>query len=98
MTTTFEAKCDILAEVWVQYKHDPEWGDFVEYNDLGLPLAYAISTEIVTSTPKAQILVNETFVLLLSALGVEDDAFESFDDLMIAVAQVELDDEEDEES
>lgn len=82
MTTTFEARCDILGELWVGYKGDPEFEDFISYNDLGLPLAYAISTEIVKSTPKAEMFINETFDLLLSGLGKEDEGFDSLDDLI----------------
>ena len=82
MTTTLEARCDILGELWVGYKGDPEFEDFISYNDLGLPLAYAISTEIVKSTPKAEMFINETFDLLLSGLGKEDDGFDSLDDLI----------------
>ena len=41
--TAYEAQCDILADLWVEYKSEPEFKDFVEYNDLGLPLAYSIA-------------------------------------------------------
>lgn len=82
--TPFSNRCDILAEVWVNYKGDPDFEDFISYNDLGLPLAYAIAVDIVHSTPKAEMFVNETFDLLLSALGVEDTNFESLDDLLAA--------------
>jgi hypothetical protein len=83
-TTDFETKCDILAELWINYKGDPEFQDFIAYNDLGLPLAYAVSTEIVSSTPKAEMLVNETYDLLISGLGLTDDDFQSLNDLLIS--------------
>ena len=82
--TPFSNRCDILAEIWVNYKGDPDFEDFLSYNDLGLPLAYAISVEIISATPKAEMFVNETFELLLSALGVADESYESLDDLLIA--------------
>jgi hypothetical protein len=82
-STTFESKCDILAEVFTECKGDVDFYDFFEYNDLGLPLAYLISTEIVKSTPKAQILVEETFALLLESIGdVEDIGFESLEEIL----------------
>lgn len=82
-TTTFSNKCDILAELWVSYKGDPEFSDFMEYNDLGLPLAYAISSEIISAEPKSEMFVNETFELLLAALGKEtDEGYESLADLL----------------
>jgi hypothetical protein len=81
-STTFESKCDILAEVFTEMKNDADWVDFFEYNDLGLPLAYLLSTDIVKSTPKAQILVEETFALMLESAGdVEDIGFESLEEI-----------------
>lgn len=82
-TTTFKNKCDILAELWIGYKQDVEFEDFIAYNDVGLPLSYLISTEIVEPTPKSEIFVNETFDLFLRAVGVEDSGFENLHDIMI---------------
>ena len=81
-TTDFETKCDILGELWLDYKGNPQFDDFISYNDLGLPLAFAIFTEIVLPTPKAQVFVEETFDLLLEALGKTDEGFDSLDDLL----------------
>jgi hypothetical protein len=54
----------------------------VEYNDLGLPLAYAIDNEIVESTDIAANFIKETFSLLLEALDIEEDIdFETLDEL-----------------
>lgn len=82
MTTKFSSRCEILGDLWVAYKGDPEFEDFISYNDLGLPLAYAIATEIVTPTPKAEMFVNETFELLLSGLELSDEGFDSLDDIL----------------
>lgn len=73
MTTKFEDRCAILADIWLNYRNDTEFVDFVTYNDLGLPLAYAIAEGIVEETPLAKTFVNETFDLLLAGFGVEDD-------------------------
>jgi hypothetical protein len=83
MGTTYENKCGILAELWLNYRDDEEFADFIEYNDLGCPLAYAISAEIVESTDRAQEFIEETFELLLSGLDIEEDeGYESLDDLL----------------
>lgn len=73
----------ILADLWMNYRLDDEFKDFFEYNDLGLPLSYAIANNIVEKTPTAETMVNETFELLLSALEEPDDmGFDSLDDLL----------------
>ena len=83
MATPYETKCQILAELWLNYRADEDFTDFIEYNDLGLPLAYAINAEIVASTPAAAGMIEETFALLLAGLDIEEDAgYDSIDELL----------------
>lgn len=82
MTTTFSNKAIILADLWMNYRTDEEFADFVEYNDLGLPLAYAIANGVVETTDMASKFVEETFDLLVSGLGIKDEGFESLDDIL----------------
>jgi hypothetical protein len=82
-TTAFENKCDILADVWLTYRNDEEFADFISYNDIGLPLAYVLSNEIVTKTDVAERFINETFDLLLAGLGIDEDkGWEFLDELL----------------
>ena len=81
--TPFSNRCQILADLWLNYRDDEEFLDFVEYNDLGLPLSYALSSNIVKETEVAQNLVNETWDLLLAALEIEEDTgFDNLDNLL----------------
>jgi hypothetical protein len=81
--TTFEDKASILADLWLNYRQDVEFADFIEYNDIGLPLAYAIANDIVKTTDIATRFIEETFDLLLVGLGIENDTgFENLDDLL----------------
>jgi hypothetical protein len=82
MPTSFETRCEILSDLWLNYKADDEFKDFIVYNDLGLPLAYAISEGIVETTPPAENFINETFELLLAGLGIEDDGFDNLDEML----------------
>jgi len=82
MTTDFSNKISILAELWMNYREDDHLDDFMEYNDLGLPLAYLLMNEIVLATEQSVIYIEETFDLLLSALSIEDKGFESLDELL----------------
>jgi hypothetical protein len=81
-TTLFSDKCQILAELWLNYRNDEEFEDFLEYNDLGLPIAYALANNIVKSTDMAERFVEETFDLLLAALGIEDDGWDTLDQML----------------
>lgn len=84
MTTTIENQAIILADLWLNYRYDEEFADFIQYNDLGLPLAYAIDSGIVKMTDQAQGFIEETFSLLLAGLDIEDTGFETLDDVLSA--------------
>lgn len=79
---TLENKITILAELWMNYRDDEELEDFIEYNDLGLPLAYFLMNEIVLPTKQSEIYINESYDLLIAALTVEDKEWESLDQLL----------------
>lgn len=51
--TKFSDRCLILAELWLEHRDEEEFQDFFGYHDLGLPLAYAISENVVLSTKAA---------------------------------------------
>jgi hypothetical protein len=82
MKTQFDRVCLILSELWLNHKKDPVFMDFIEYNDLGLPLAYAINEGIVEKTDVAEKFVQETFELLLAGVAVEDSGFENLKELL----------------
>jgi len=84
MTTTTElaSKCDILTDVWTNH-YDNEWfEDFIEFNDLGLPMAYFISRGIVEMTPMAKELVDNTFNDLLELFDIQDTGFTSLEEIV----------------
>jgi hypothetical protein len=92
MTTPYNIKYAILSDLWTQYKTDKDMADFFEYNDLGLPLSFAIEQKIVESTPIAQVYIEETFELLVESLGLDpDDEFESIEEMF----ELQVDSEED---
>jgi hypothetical protein len=80
--TTFSNKVAILADLWITYSNDETFEDFFAYNDLGLPLAYALDNDIVVANEKTNSFIEETFALLLSGLEQEDTGFESLNALL----------------
>jgi hypothetical protein len=81
--TTLENKANILSELWLGYKQDDNFEDFFAYNDLGLPLAYCVASGIVKGTELSDKFISETFTLLLASVEVEDEGFESLDDIFM---------------
>lgn len=84
MPTPLTNKAEILADLWMNYRDDEEFTDFVEYNDLGLPLAFALANGIVDNpSNRLEQQINETFELFLAALGIdEDEGFEDLDQML----------------
>jgi hypothetical protein len=80
--TTFDNRALILGQLWINYKLDDEWIDFVEYNDLGLPLAFAFAEGIINQTPSLEQYINESWDLLLEGMELDDTGFEDFTELI----------------
>lgn len=80
-TTKFDDKCNILSELWTTYREEPDFKDFVSYNDIGLPLSFLVSEKLVTPGDMAISLIDETWILLCAALETEDTGFESLEEM-----------------
>jgi hypothetical protein len=80
-TTDLASKCDILTDLWVNHSDNESFEDFVEFNDLGLPLAYFIANGVVEVTPLASDIIDATFTGLLDLFEIEDTGFTSLKDL-----------------
>jgi hypothetical protein len=82
--TPFSDQCVILADLWLNYRHEEQFTDFMEYNDIGLPLAYAVANKVAEVTPTGESLIEETFSLLIEGLGLDDTGFDSLDEVLSA--------------
>lgn len=86
--TPFDTKVEILASLWMDFRDEPDWGDFISDQELGLPLAYMMANSLV---PKEAVLgnfgeelINETFVNLLTAMAVSvDSGFDNLDQIVL---------------
>jgi hypothetical protein len=84
MATSFENKTNILSDLWLNYRDDEDFEDFITYNDIGLPIAFALSEGIVKGTEISDKFINETFDLLLTGLEMEDteEGYETLEDIL----------------
>lgn len=87
--TNFSSKCSILGEIWEDHREGKEFVDFVEYNDLGLPLAYLNSEGLAVPTSDGMRYIEETFDLFLSSLNVNDTGFNDLNEVMTAASKGE---------
>lgn len=80
--TQYFTKCQILADLWINYRDDEEFVDFIEYNDLGLPLSFAIANGIVSDSPLSNAMITETWDLFLAGLEITDSGFDSLEEML----------------
>lgn len=81
--TDFSKKCEILGDLWLEYRNDENFEDFIEYNDIGLPIAYAVSTGLAKVEPQGELYINETWDLFIEALGVDsEEEWDSLDEML----------------
>lgn len=83
VNTPYSNRCDILSNLWMNYRTEEDFQDFVEYNDLGLPLAHFISEGIVSSTPMAEQYINETWNIFMGSLEIEDTGFDDLEEIFL---------------
>jgi hypothetical protein len=80
--TTFENKTIILSELWLNYRDDEGFRDFIEYNDLALPFAFAISEGLIASQESMVKFIEDAWEILLSTLNIDDADYSKLDDLL----------------
>jgi hypothetical protein len=80
--TDFSDMCDILGELYSNYKEDKNFKDFIEFNDLGLPLAYLTSENLCEPSDDGVRYITETWELFLAGLKMPDNGFETLEQLL----------------
>ena len=82
--TGFSYKLTILSEFHANYSQDPEFDEFVEFNDLGLPLAYLTTEGLCELSGNGERYIEETWTHLLETLGIKDTDFKKLDEMFQA--------------
>jgi len=71
--TDFRKVCQILGKLYSDFKHDEEFKDFIDFNDLGLPLAFFVSENLCEVSDDGARYIMETWALFLTGLNLEDN-------------------------
>lgn len=97
--TDFAVKTEILGYVWFNYQASKKLEDTFEFSDLGLPMAYMASNDMVTLNKGSDKYIEEAFELLLHHLEIDDQGFQDLDQFLEAIQDIDLEfpNEEDDE-
>ena len=76
--TDFATQCVILGELYENYKEEKDFKAFIEYNDLGLPLAYLTAQGLVVEvSDDGRRYIADTFEMFIKSINLaEDDIIE----------------------
>lgn len=69
----FADKTGILGQLWIDYREDENFSAFMEYNDIGVPMAYYLASGLVTSlTPLGEQYVEESIEMMFKLLEITE--------------------------
>jgi hypothetical protein len=82
MALEFADKAGILGQLWIEFRGDEDFTDFIEYNDLGLPMSYMVAEGLIKEcSPTGEALIEETFNMFCELLEITDEDFEVLEDI-----------------
>lgn len=78
----FADKAGVLGQLWIEFRADEDFSDFIEYNDLGLPLAYMVAEGLVKEcSPVGEDVIEETYKMFMALLELEETDLEVLDEI-----------------
>lgn len=83
--TDFSNICNILGQLYFQYREDNNFVDFIEFNDIGLPLAYLASEDLCEPSDDGRRYIIETFDMFIASLNIEDNGFQTLEEIFTFV-------------
>lgn len=80
MELTLADKAGVLGQLWINFREDEDFSLFIEYNDIGLPMAYFLSEGLVNGlTPLGEQYIVESFDMFAKAMEITDEEFASLE-------------------
>ena len=77
----FADKAGIMAQLWLEFKEDEDFSAFVDYNDIGLPLAYCQANGLVKeTTPLGEQYILETAQMFFDLLEITEAEVDELED------------------
>lgn len=84
MKTDFSKQVEILGDFYIQFRDNEKMKEFIQFNDIGLPLAYLTSEGLCEVSEDGKKFIAETWELMLNIVGVEDTGFDHITEIWAA--------------
>ena len=82
MNTPIEKQTEILSQLWMDYRDEEYFRDFFVYADLGFPLAYLLTQNVVTRNDETDKFIGDTWEMFLGLVALEDTGFDELSELL----------------
>lgn len=77
-------KTGVLGSLWIQFRDSDEFETFMDYNDIGLPMAYYLAEGLVKElTPLGEQYILETFDMFSKALDITEEEIDGLDNITL---------------
>ena len=74
----FSDKTGVIGQLWIEFRNDEDFDAFMDYNDLGCPMAYMVAEGLIKDlTPVGEEMIEETFKMLLELINVTEEEIDS---------------------
>lgn len=78
----FADKTGILGQLWIDFREDEKFSSFMEYNDIGVPMAYYVAEGLVNGlTPLGEQYVEESIDMLFELLNVTEEEISGLEEI-----------------
>jgi len=74
----FSDKTGVIGQLWIEFRNDEDFDAFMDYNDLGCPMAYMVAEGLIKDlTPVGEEMIEETFKMFLELINVTEEEIDS---------------------
>jgi hypothetical protein len=77
----FADKTGILGQLWIDFREDDNFKAFMDYNDIGVPMAYFIAEGLVNPTPLGEQYVEESIDMMFKLLEITEDEIDGLEEI-----------------
>jgi hypothetical protein len=78
----FADKTGILGQLWIDFRDDENFSAFMDYNDIGVPMAYYLAEGLVTSlTPLGEQYVEESIDMMFKLLEITEAEVDGLEEI-----------------
>jgi len=78
----FADKTGILGQLWIDFRDDDNFSAFMDYNDIGVPMAYYLAEGLVSGlTPLGEQYVEESIDMMFKLLEITQEEISNLEEI-----------------